>query len=200
MNWMAAIFSKERTVAPDHFNRWLAPLASIAHSPVHWRRIRLEPLQCPANSRPRRCCERRRRLEPLASRLDLHRRDRMPGAGSGLWRAVAGAGGAALGWRGVGGVLGRRLSGGGGWHPHAAVVAALSWLWRARWLRLRSWLCVAGEHTAALVSRPSGDGHGHGDHGLWRWRDHSGAAQGVPDPRVLPCARNIWATSPMWNW
>ena len=30
MNWMAATFSKERTVAPDHFNRWLAPLASIA--------------------------------------------------------------------------------------------------------------------------------------------------------------------------
>ena len=27
---MASVFSKERTIAPHHFNRWLAPLASIA--------------------------------------------------------------------------------------------------------------------------------------------------------------------------
>ena len=105
------------------------PLQSVAgaagvgrHPPVHRLGICLEPIQRPANAHARRCCQRRRGLEPLASSLDFHGCDRVSGAGGGLWRTMAGAGGGRAWLERCRRRAGVRLSCGSGRHPHPAAV------------------------------------------------------------------------------
>ena len=67
-------------------------------------------------------------------------------------------------------------------HPHA--VAHLYRLWRARRLRARHRLHLAGLDADQMVPRPSGHGDRHGHHGLRRRRLHRLAAVGVAARQV----------------
>ncbi len=102
---------------------------------------------------------------------------------------MAGTGWSAQGWRGVGSLLGWRLSGGSTGYPDTPAVVAVSGVRGNRWLWTGSGLRLAGQHPDPLVSRPARHGCRDGDHGIWWRRNDWDANERIFHSVVLSCTR-----------
>ena len=155
------------------------------HSSVHRPGLRVQRLQ-PADDQADRHHEiRARRLEAHRSRLDLLDRHLLPRRLGGGVRPLGRGRRPAPGDVRRGALLRRRVPGQRVRRVGPPALDRLSRLRRARRLRPRTRLHLAGVDADQMVSRPARHGDRHGDHGLRRRGHDRLAAFGVADERFL---------------
>ena len=199
----SSFLDRESTVAPPGFNRFLVPARRSRGASVDWPGLCILDFQSAAHQADRYHSFGTRGLGSQAGGLDFLHRHRVPGFIGRCVRPLGGKGRSAQIHVHRRAVLRRRLPGVRVRHSSASAVADLPGLRRARRLRARHRLHLAGVDADQVVPRSSRHGHRHGHHGLRRRRPHRGTALGDADgafqdrrPRTA-CSRpsSPWASS-----
>ncbi len=184
---------RSHTVAKPGFSRWLVPPAALCVHLCIGQVYAFSVFNLPMTRLIGDHRIRAGRLEAHRARLDLLHRHRVPRPRRRLRRHLGRAGRPAQGDVHRSTLLRRRLPRLRARRASAPALARLSRLWRARRLRPRPRLHLAGQDADQLVPRPAGHGDRHGDHGLRRRRLHRLAAVGLADAAIRdpdPCRRD----------
>ena len=189
---LLSFLDRRHTIAKPGFSRWMVPPAALCVHLCIGQAYALQRVQPADDQAPRHHAIGAGRLEAHRARLDLLDRHLLPRRLLGRVRPLGRGRRPAPRDVHRRAVLGRRLLHLRVRRLHPQSVADLSRLRRARRLRARHRLHLAGLDADQMVPRPPRHGDRHGHHGLRRRRLHRLAAVGVADEQVQhrdPCRR-----------